>query len=118
MKIHSSKKIALIASLIFLSAAANVRAQAPHGSAEQILFDAANHERAAQKLHPLKWDKSLAEAARQHSQRMAQQGVLSHQLPGEEDFKARALRAPERASVPSRKISLKVQTLPPFTSNG
>jgi hypothetical protein len=98
MKIYLPKKIALIASLILLSATANVRAQAPQGSPEQILFDAANHERAAQKLHPLKWDKSLAEAARQHSQRMAQQNTLSHQLPGEEDFKARALRAGARFS--------------------
>lgn len=97
MKTHLPKKSVLIASLLILSVAGNVRAQAPsRGSAEQILFDAANHERAARKLHPLKWDKALAKAASDHAQRMAQQNTLSHQLPGEEDFKARALRAGAR----------------------
>jgi len=98
MKTYLTKKIALIASLLILCAGTNVRAQAPHGSPEQILFDAANHERAAQKLHPLKWDKALAQAASEHAKRMAQQNTLSHQLPGEEDFKARALRAGARFS--------------------
>jgi Cysteine-rich secretory protein family len=98
VKFHLPKKIALIASLLILCAAANVRAQAPRGSAEQILFDAANQERAAKKLHPLKWDKALAQAASEHAKRMAQQNTLSHQLPGEEDFKARALRAGARFS--------------------
>jgi uncharacterized protein YkwD len=77
---------------------APIRAQAPRASAEQILFDAANRERAAQKLRPLHWDNLLASAASQHAQRMAQQNVLSHQLPGEEDFKARAVRAGARFS--------------------
>lgn len=98
MKIYSATKPTLIASLLFFCACANVCAQAPRGSNEQILFDAANHERAAQKLHPLKWDNALANAASEHAKRMAQQNTLSHQLPGEEDFKARALRAGARFS--------------------
>jgi uncharacterized protein YkwD len=98
VKIHLAKKVALIATLLILFAGANARAQTPRGTAEQVLFDAANHERAAQKLHPLRWDNLLAHAASQHAQRMAQQNILSHQLPGEEDFKARALRAGARFS--------------------
>jgi Cysteine-rich secretory protein family len=98
MNILLPKRAALIASLLILCAGTNVRAQAPHGSAEQILFDAANRDRAAQKLHPLHWDNSLAAGAREHAQRMAQQNFLSHQLPGEEDFKARAIRAGARFS--------------------
>jgi hypothetical protein len=98
MKTYSPKKIALITCLLVFCAGANVRAQAPRGSDEQILFDAANHERAAQKLRPLKWDNALAKAASEHAKRMAQQNTLSHQLPGEEDFKARALRAGARFS--------------------
>jgi len=93
-------RAALVASLLILcpAIAGSVHAQAPRGSAEQTLFDAANRDRAAQRLHPLHWDNSLATGARQHAQRMAQQNTLSHQLPGEEDFKARALRAGARFS--------------------
>jgi uncharacterized protein YkwD len=65
---------------------------------EETLFVSANRERAAQRLRPLRWDNSLANSAEQHAQRMAQQNTLSHQLPGEEDFKARAIRAGARFS--------------------
>jgi uncharacterized protein YkwD len=100
MQTISTIRAVLIASLLILSAGTgeSVRAQAPHGSAERILFDAANRDREARRLRPLRWDNSLASGARQHAQRMAQQNVLSHQLPGEEDFKARALRAGARFS--------------------
>jgi hypothetical protein len=93
-------RLALLASLLILSAgiAGLARAQTPRDSAERILFDAANHERAAQHLRPLRWDDSLANGARQHAQRMALLNTLSHQLPGEEDFKARAIRAGARFS--------------------
>jgi uncharacterized protein YkwD len=100
MRISSPIRATRISSLLILCAivAAPICAQAPRGSAEQILFDSANRERAAQRLRPLRWDNSLALGARQHAQRMAQQNTLSHQLPGEEDFKARALRAGARFS--------------------
>jgi uncharacterized protein YkwD len=75
-----------------------VHAQGRMGSAEQTLFDSANRERAAQGLPQLRWNNSLANAAQQHAQRMAQQNTLSHQLPGEENFKARAIRAGARFS--------------------
>jgi hypothetical protein len=99
-RISSVTKLLTIASLLILNSGfvGTVRAQTSRGSAEQVLFDAANRERAAQRLHPLRWDNSLATGARQHALRMAQQNILSHQLPGEEDFKARALRAGARFS--------------------
>ena len=98
MRTNCTTRTVLIAVLLILSmgAAGSVRAQGPRGNAEQVLFDAANRDREARKLRPLRWDNSLANGARQHAQRMAQQNILSHQLPGEEDFKARALRAGAR----------------------
>jgi uncharacterized protein YkwD len=100
MGTNFTTRATLSVSLLILTAgvAGSLRAQAPRGSAEQILFDAANRDRAAHRLRPLRWDSSLANGARQHAQRMAQQNTLSHQLPGEEDFKARALRAGARFS--------------------
>jgi hypothetical protein len=65
---------------------------------EQILFESANHERAARNLAPLKWSASLAVAARQHAARMAEQNTLSHQLPGEPDMLNRATQAGARFS--------------------
>jgi uncharacterized protein YkwD len=107
MQTNLQNKSARIATLVIMCAiiASCVHAQAPHGSAEQILFDAANRERAAQRLHPLRWDNSLANGARQHAQRMAQQNILSHQLPGEEDFKARAIRSGARFSALAENIA-------------
>ncbi len=100
MRTNLKTRVARIAALLILawaSPAPSAR-KLPDGSAEQILFDAANHDREARRLRPLRWDNSLANGARQHAQRMAQQNTLSHQLPGEEDFKARALRAGARFS--------------------
>src|ERR1700688_1194504 len=73
-----------------------VRAQ-ENGSA-QILFESANHERAAHGLGPLKWSATLAAAARQHALRMATQNTLSHQLSGEPGMVDRASQAGARFS--------------------
>jgi hypothetical protein len=48
-----------------------------------------NHDRAAAGLSPLAWDDKLAQAASDHARLMADQGALSHQLPGEPDLGAR-----------------------------
>jgi uncharacterized protein YkwD len=65
-------------------------AQQPAGSVERALFDSANRERTGQGLQPLRWDDSLAAAAREHAVRMAQRNTLSHQLPGELPLQDRA----------------------------
>jgi cysteine-rich secretory family protein len=64
----------------------------------RILFDSANHERAARGLARLKWSTALAGAAHQHAQRMAAQNTLSHQLPGEPGMVERASQAGARFS--------------------
>ncbi len=60
------------------------------GSAEQELFHAVNQDRRAHGLPSLQWDEALANAARTHAQRMAQQATVSHQLPGEHNLLTRA----------------------------
>jgi cysteine-rich secretory family protein len=57
---------------------------------EKLLFDSANHERAARHLPVLKWDEGLARAARKHAELMAEQDLLEHRLPGESDLPTRA----------------------------
>jgi hypothetical protein len=63
---------------------------------EQVLFAAANRERAAQSLPALQWDEALAKAARKHANRMAFYNVLEHQLPSEPDLAARLIEAGAR----------------------
>jgi uncharacterized protein YkwD len=53
----------------------------------------ANQARAQAGAGPLKWDAALAAAARQHCLRMAADGSISHQYPGEPDASARAAQA-------------------------
>lgn len=62
-------------------------------SAEREIFDAANEARRAQGLARLKWNASLAQAAKQHAMAMARQRSLSHQLPNEASLPARASHA-------------------------
>jgi uncharacterized protein YkwD len=57
---------------------------------ERDLFDYANHERSAQGLPALRWNRALAAAAQKHAAVMAQQGTLSHQFPGEASLPGRA----------------------------
>jgi len=80
-------------------------AQGKPGEPEQTLLQSANRERAMQGLAPLKWSDVLAEAARQHALRMAQQDTLSHQLPGEPDLTARASRAGARFHILAENIA-------------
>ena len=70
--------------------ATHVRAQDP---AAQQLMQLVNADRTQQGLPALKWDASLAQAAQEHAQLMAEQGELSHQYPGEADLEGRAAQA-------------------------
>jgi uncharacterized protein YkwD len=80
-------------------------AQGSHEGPEQVLFQSANRERAAQKLPPLKWNAALAAAAHQHALRLAQQNTLSHQLPGEPGLADRAARAGARSSTIAENVA-------------
>lgn len=52
-----------------------------------------NSDRAAHGLPALRWDETLAAAAQAHAERMAAEGYLSHQYPGEAEVGARAAGA-------------------------
>jgi uncharacterized protein YkwD len=80
-----------------------VDAQQP--TAERALFDAANRERAAHGLRPLRWDDALASAARDHAMRMVQRNVLSHQFPGELPLQDRARIAGARYTVIAENVA-------------
>ena len=64
--------VALFVVTILVGPQVTVHAQQAVNSAERLLFDAANRERIAQGLQPLRWDAALANAAREHAMRMAQ----------------------------------------------
>ena len=68
-------------------AAAGSRAQ---NVSEQYLLAAANQDRAAHGLQPVKVDAHLVLAARDHAFAMASERGISHQFPGERDLATRA----------------------------
>jgi uncharacterized protein YkwD len=57
------------------------------------LFDAVNRERNRYGLRSLKWDESLAAAARKHAAEMLKHNSVSHQFPGEPSLPTRAHQA-------------------------
>jgi uncharacterized protein YkwD len=85
-------RVALLSSLLILVSASGL-AQQKASDAEQQLFNAVNQERKAHGLSPLQLDEALSNAARAHAQRMAEQGTLSHQFPGEPNLPSRAKTA-------------------------
>ncbi len=84
-------RTALITLLIL--GAASALAQQKTTDAERQLFNAINKERKSHGLPSLKLDEALADAARKHAQRMAEQGKASHQFPGELNLPSRARAA-------------------------
>jgi hypothetical protein len=87
---NGKKGLFLAIVVLGLSGASVAQAASP---AEQRLLDATNQVRSEQGLEPLRWDASLAEAARAHAELMVDQNQLSHQYPGEADLTARAGQA-------------------------
>jgi hypothetical protein len=69
------------------------------------LFDLANQERVTIGLAPLKWDDALANAAERHAGRMAANGSLSHQYPGEADLPQRFGAAGARFSAVAENVA-------------
>ena len=70
-----------------------VKQGGPSSLAEQYLFAMANQERAQRGLPVLRWDAALTQAAMLHARRMADNGHISHQFPGEPELSARAAQA-------------------------
>jgi uncharacterized protein YkwD len=57
--------------------------------AERELFASVNQARRAQGLSPLRWNESLAAAARRHAEVMADRGSAQHEFEGEPGLSAR-----------------------------
>jgi len=70
------------------------------------LVQMANQARAQAGAGPLQWDAALATAARQHCLRMADEGQLSHQFPGEPDVSQRASQAGAHFSLIEENVAL------------
>src|SRR5205814_7756886 len=90
---------------ILIAPQVTVHAQQAVGSAERALFDAANRDRAAHALQPLRWDDALANAAREHAIRMAQRNALSHQFSAELALQDRARQAGARYTVIAENVA-------------
>jgi uncharacterized protein YkwD len=65
---------------------------------ERELFASVNQARRAQGLAPLRWDESLATAARRHAEVMAEHGSAQHGFEGEPSLSARVKQARARFS--------------------
>jgi hypothetical protein len=76
-------KVAALCGAILLVSAAPAHASASSSPAEKQIFDQLNEERQKTGVALLTWNDQAAEAARRHSQALAENGALSHQFPGE-----------------------------------
>jgi uncharacterized protein YkwD len=85
-------RVAVLITLLILCSVSD-SAEQKTSDAERQLLKSINQERKAHGLPSLKLDDALANAARQHAQRMAEQGTVSHQLPGEPTLPSRARSA-------------------------
>lgn len=103
---RATRAAILGAALFLCSAGTGARpaaGDAPQGP-ERLLLEDANRERAARHLGLLHWDATLARAAREHAQLMAQHGRISHQFSGEPDLSGRLARAGLRFTVASENV--------------
>jgi uncharacterized protein YkwD len=82
------------------------RAAASLSGPEKELFEAANRERAAEDLPALQWDPALANAARKHALRMAEEKLLEHQYAGEQSLRDRAAEAGAHFSLVAENIAV------------
>jgi uncharacterized protein YkwD len=97
--------LTIIAALILAALILTPTLHAQNSAADLTLFNAANRDRAAAGLPPLKWDDALASAAHDHALKMAGANRLSHQLPGEPPMQDRARRAGARFSLIAENIA-------------
>jgi len=77
----------------------------PSNSAEQMLYDAVNRERASLGLRQLQWDTALANAARLHTTLLAEHDALSHRFDGEADLQTRLRLAGARFSLVAENVA-------------
>lgn len=89
LRIAVSAALAAIIVLCFVATSFAAPAARPSNSAEQMLYDAVNRERASLGLRQLQWDNALASAARLHTTLLATHDALSHRFDGEADLQTR-----------------------------
>jgi uncharacterized protein YkwD len=77
----------------------------PANVAEQFLLAAANKDRVAHGLSPLRHDPVLAQAALAHAREMAAHRSISHQFPGEPQLSARGANAGARFSLITENVA-------------
>jgi len=92
---HIPDRVAALGALLILFSASGLTQQKT-SDAERELLNAVNRERKTHGLPSLASDEALANAARKHAQRMAEQETISHQLPGELSLPSRAKAAGAR----------------------
>jgi len=96
--------VGVAVALLCLPLSAGTPPVLPTQGFERLLLDAANRERAARRLPALRWNDSLAQAARDHAQLMARYGQISHQFPGELGLSDRFALAGVRFTVASENV--------------
>jgi Cysteine-rich secretory protein family len=84
--------LGLILGLI-LGLSAQAYAQEDFSQQARHIFELTNQDREAHGLQPLRWDTSLTQAAQTHAERMAAEGYLSHDYPGEATLMQRTAEA-------------------------
>jgi uncharacterized protein YkwD len=89
LRVVVSLALAAILVLCFVCTSYAAPAGRPSTSAEQMLYDAVNRERASLGLRQLQWDTALANAARLHTTLLADHDALSHRFEGEADLQTR-----------------------------
>lgn len=105
LRILVSFALAAILVLCIVSSSHAAPAARPSNSAEQMLYDAVNRERAALGLRQLQWDPALANAARLHTTLLAEHDTLSHRFDGEADLQTRLRLAGARFSVVAENVA-------------
>jgi cysteine-rich secretory family protein len=97
--------LAALLGLWFVPRASSLPAGRPSNSAEQMLYDAVNHERASLGLRQLQWDTALANAARLHTSLLANHDTLSHRFNGEADLQTRLRMAGANFSLVAENVA-------------
>jgi hypothetical protein len=105
LRLLVSATLLLAAALLPCAVTGATRARPQPNTPEAMLFNAANRDRATAGLPAFQWDANLAEAARQHAERMAQHNTLSHQFPGEAPLQDRAQEAGARFNMIAENIA-------------
>jgi len=105
----SQSWILVAASLVLFVISPVLRAQSVFDTsanvAEQFLLTAANQDRTARGLQPLRLDPTLAQAALAHAREMASHRDISHQFPGEPKLSERGASAGARFSLISENVA-------------